>query len=47
MGEFKYDLIINLKDTFSIIAEENPNKYYHMDMLNDICKGLLKYRLFC
>ena len=38
MGEFKHDLIVHLKDTFSIIAEVDPDRYCHMDMLNDICK---------
>ena len=37
MGEFKHDLIVHLKDTFSIIAEVDPDRYCHMDMLNDIC----------
>ena len=37
MGEFKHDLIMHLKDRFSIIAEVDFDKYYHMDMLDDIC----------
>ena len=47
MGEFKHDLIMHLRNTFSIIAEVEPDNYWHMDMLNDICKDLFKYRLFC
>ena len=41
MGEFKHDLIVHLKDTFSMIAEVDPDRYCHMDMLNDICKCML------
>ena len=41
MGEFKHDLIVHLKDTFSVIAEVDPDRYCHMDMLNDICKCVI------
>ena len=37
MGEYKHDLIVHLKDTFSIIAKVDFDRYCHMDMLNDIC----------
>ncbi|KAL0016111.1 hypothetical protein SO802_003180 [Lithocarpus litseifolius] len=41
MGEFKHDLIVHLNDTFSIIAEVDPNKHCHRDMLNDISKCVI------